>query len=143
MKDNQNIVAAIDIGTSKIVTIAARIDDKGMPEILGLSVTDTKGFRRGIVTDKEELVNAIRFTVDEAQKQSGIVISEAYVGIAGLQIKCSQRITYIIRNLTDDEISEDDTVRLMQKALRTNNRKKASSLPLVAVDCDLNWYILW
>jgi cell division protein FtsA len=118
--NNQNIVTVIDIGTSKIVTIAGRMDDKGMPEILGLSRTDTKGFGRGKVFNKEELVKAVRFTVDEVQKQAGIVISEAYVGVAGLRINCSQSITFIIRNLTDDEISEGDTESLLEKAFLTN-----------------------
>jgi cell division protein FtsA len=119
-KNNQNIVTVIDIGTSKIVTIAGRMDDKGMPEILGFSRTGTKGYGSGIVFDKGELVNAVRFTVDEVQKQAGIVISEAYVGVAGLRIKCSQSLTFIIRNITDDEISEEDTEHLMEKALMTN-----------------------
>ena len=120
MNNNSNIVTAIDIGTSKILTIATKMNDKGILEILGLSRTDTKGFENGIVFNKQELVNAIWITVDEVQKQSGITITEAYVGVAGLHIKCSQSITFIIRNLTDDEISEDDIEYLMEKALRTN-----------------------
>jgi cell division protein FtsA len=120
MKYNQNIVAAIDIGTSKIVTIAGKMNYNGVTEILGLNRTDIKGFEKGIVLDMQELVNAIRITVEAVQKQSGIVISEAYVGVAGLKIKCSRRKTYIIRNLTDNEISEDDTERLVEKALRSN-----------------------
>jgi len=120
MNKEKDIIAAIDIGTSKTVTIAGRCDNNGFLEILGLSRTDTKGFDKGIVIDKEEFINAIRLTVEEVQKQTGIEIREAYVGVAGFKIGYSLCTTFIMRSLTDDEISERDIDRLLGKAYNTS-----------------------
>jgi cell division protein FtsA len=120
LNKEKDIIAAIDIGTTKTVTIAGRFDNNGFPEILGLSRTDTKGFDKGIVIDKEEFINAIRLTVEEVQKQTGIEIREAYVGVAGLKIGYSLCTTFIMRSLTDDEISERDIERLLGKAYNTS-----------------------
>ena len=120
MNKEKDIIVAIDIGTSKTVTIAGRCDNNGFLEILGLSRTDTKGFDKGIVIDKEEFINAIRLTVEEVQKQTGIEIREAYVGVAGLEIGYSLCTTFIMRSLTDDEISERDIERLLGKAYNTS-----------------------
>jgi cell division protein FtsA len=120
MNNSQNIVTAINISTSNIVTVIGRIDNKSIPEILGLSRTETRGFANGIVSSKVDLVNSILYTIDEVQKQTGIVINEVYVGIAGLQIKYSHNKTFITRNLNDDEISERDTDRLIEKAFNSS-----------------------
>jgi cell division protein FtsA len=131
MKSYQNIITAIDIGTSKIVTIAGKMDDKGFPEILGLSRTDQKGFEKGIVLDKEDLVNAIRYTVDEVQKQAGFVISEAYVGIAGLNINSSHRIASAIRNPNDAEISKRDTERILENVYKSSILKGEEIISII------------
>jgi len=120
MNKEKDIIAAIDIGISKTITIAGKRDNNGFLEILGLSITDTKGFNKGIVTDNGEFINAIMLTVEEVQKQTGIEISEAYVGIAGLKIGYSLCTTFIMRSLSDDEISERDTERLLRKAYNTS-----------------------
>ena len=85
MSQNNNILAAIDIGTTKIVTIAGRMVDNKL-EIIGMSKTPSKGVKRGVVLNIEEAVGAIRYTVDEVQKQIGFRIKDAYVGIAGQHI---------------------------------------------------------
>lgn len=43
--------------------------------------------KRGVVQNIDETVNAIRESVSEVQKQSGIVFSNVFVGIAGQHIK--------------------------------------------------------
>jgi len=120
VRDFKNIIAGIDIGTSKIVTIAGTMDDSGNLVILGMSSKPINSFKRGSIHDIEEIGEAIRFTVDEVQKQIGSDIREAYIGIAGQQISCSHRTVFIIRDLTDDEISERDTKQLFEKAQKSN-----------------------
>lgn len=112
MSQSNNILAAIDIGTTKIVTIAGRMVDNKL-EIIGMSKTPSKGVKRGVVLNIEEAVNAIRYTVDEVQKQIGFRIKEAYVGIAGQHITSLQNRGYILRDSYEEEITKGDTDKLL------------------------------
>ena len=66
MRQNK-ILAAIDIGTTKIVTIVGRLNGSDKLEILGMSKAPSRGVKRGVVLNIEEAVGAIRQTVDEVQ----------------------------------------------------------------------------
>ncbi len=112
MSQSNNILAAIDIGTTKIVTIAGRMIDNKL-EIIGMSKTPSKGVKRGVVLNIEEAVSAIRYTVDEVQKQIGFRIKEAYVGIAGQHITSLQNRGYILRDSYEEEITKEDTDKLL------------------------------
>jgi cell division protein FtsA len=118
MRHRNNILAAIDIGTTKIVTIVGRMNDMGKLEIIGMSKTPSKGVKRGVVLNIEEAVSAIRFTVDEVQKQVGFIIKEAYVGIAGQHITSLQNRGYILRDSYEEEITKSDTDRLLAEMFK-------------------------
>lgn len=114
MSHNNNILAAIDIGTTKIVTIAGRMVDNKL-EIIGMCKTPSKGVKRGVVLNIEEAVSAIRYTVEEVQKQIGFRISDAYVGIAGQHISSLQNRGYILRDSYEEEITREDTEKLLSE----------------------------
>jgi cell division protein FtsA len=118
MRQRNNILAAIDIGTTKIVTIAGRMNDSGKLEIIGMSKTPSKGVKRGVVLNIEEAVNAIRTTVEEVQKQIGFPIREAYVGIAGQHISSRQSRGYVLRDSFEEEITKGDTDRLLAEMFK-------------------------
>jgi cell division protein FtsA len=113
MRHRNNVLAAIDIGTTKIVTIVGQMNESGKLEIIGMSKTPSKGVKRGVVLNIEEAVSAIRYTVEEVQKQVGFAIREAYVGIAGQHISSLQNRGYILRDSYEDEITKNDTDRLL------------------------------
>lgn len=113
MSQDKNILAAIDIGTTKIVTIVGRMGQDGKLQIIGMSKTPSKGVKRGVVLNIDEAVSAIRYTVDEVQKQIGFRIREAYVGIAGQHISSLHNRGYILRDSFDQEITKEDTDKLL------------------------------
>ena len=107
------MIAAIDIGTTKIVTIVGRLNENKKLEIIGMSKTPSKGVKRGVVLNIEEAVSSIRYTVDEVQKQIGFPIREAYVGIAGQHITSIRNRGYILRDSYEEEITQHDTDKLL------------------------------
>ncbi len=113
MAQNDQLVAAIDIGTTKIVALVGRINENNRLEVLGLSNTVSKGVKRGVVLNIEETVNAIETTVFEIQKSSGIKFKDVFVGIAGQHIKSIRTRGYINRDSYEDEITRDDISRLV------------------------------
>ncbi|MDX2443719.1 MAG: cell division protein FtsA [Bacteroidales bacterium] len=116
-KQNQ-IVAAIDIGTTKIVSIVGKKNSNGKLEVLAMSKAASKGVKRGVVQNIEETVNAIRTTIDEIKENSGQQFSEVFVGIAGQHIKSIRNRGYINRDSDSDEITREDIQRLIEDMQR-------------------------
>jgi cell division protein FtsA len=114
MSKKEQYVAAIDIGTTKIVAIVGKKNENGKIEILGLSKAPSKGVKRGVVLNIEETVTAIQTTVDDVQKRSGILFTEVFVGIAGQHIKSMKSRGYIMREAYDDEIQKDEVFKLIE-----------------------------
>jgi len=114
MSHKEDFVAAIDIGTTKIVAIVGKRKENGKIEILGISKTASKGVKRGVVLNIEEAVNSIQKTVEDVQFSIGKQISDVYVGIAGQHIKSIKNRGYINRDSYDDEITKEDINALIQ-----------------------------
>ena len=114
MNKKEQYVAAIDIGTTKIVAIVGKKNENGKIEILGLSKALSKGVKRGVVLNIEETVNAIQTTVEDVQQRSGILFSEVFVGIAGQHIKSMKNRGYIMRDAYDDEIKKEEVFKLIE-----------------------------
>ena len=114
MSKRDQYVAAIDIGTTKIVSIVGKKNENGKIEILGLSKALSKGVKRGVVINIEDTVTAIQTTVEDVQKRSGIKFSEVFVGIAGQHIKSMKSRGYIMRDNYEDDIKKDEVFRLIE-----------------------------
>jgi cell division protein FtsA len=113
MAQKNRIVTAIDIGTTKIVSLIGRLNEQNRLEILGISSSPSKGVKRGVVLNIEETVNAIQTTIAQAQEQSGLRFSEVFVGIAGQHIKSVRNRGYVNRDSYEDEITREDIQALI------------------------------
>ena len=118
MAKHEKIVAAVDIGTTKIVSLVGRLNEQERLEVLGISQTASKGVKRGVVLNIEETVHAIQTTAAEAMEQSGIRFGEVFVGIAGQHIKSVRNRGYINRDSYDDEITREDLKNLIADMYR-------------------------
>ena len=117
--DKQNqYVAAIDIGTTKIVAILGRKNEHGKLEISGLSKAQSKGVKRGVVLNIEETVNTISSVVNAIQNEAGVQLSDVFVGIAGQHIKSIRNRGYINRDSYDHEINQEDIDALIHDMYR-------------------------
>jgi len=113
MAQKEQIVAAIDIGTTKIVAIVGKMNDNHKMEVLAMSKTASKGVKRGVVLNIEETVSAIQATVEWVQDQAGLHLSEVFAGIAGQHIRSIRNRGYTNRSSYEDEITEGDIQRLI------------------------------
>jgi len=106
-------VAAIDLGTTKIVTLIGKKNPNGKFQIVSYSKTSSTGIKRGVVLNIEETVASIQQTVEEVQTQSGIILSDVFVGIAGQHIRSIKNRGYINRDSFDSEITTEDVQMLI------------------------------
>ena len=113
MSQKENFIAAIDIGTTKIVAIIGKKNKNGKLEILGLGNSPSSGVKRGVVLNIEKTVCSINEAVSQAEKVSECKINNAFVGIAGQHIRSIRNRGYINRETYDEEISLDDVQSLI------------------------------
>ena len=116
MNSIHQFVAAIDVGTTKIVTLLGKRNENKKLEIVGFSRSDSKGIRRGEVLNPEEASNVVRKTVLDLQQRTGIIFSEVFVGIAGQHIRMLKSRNYINRPSSDDSITIHDVEQLVRDA---------------------------
>lgn len=107
-------LAAIDIGTTKIVSVIGRKDENGKIEILGMGQSPSKGVRRGVVQNIEDAVNSINTAVEIAKEKSEIDFDEVYVGIAGQHIKSIRSGGQKYISAKDNVIKQEDVDGLIQ-----------------------------
>lgn len=85
----EDIVTVVDIGTTKIVALVGKRDEKGKVRILGIGKQPTpyNTVKRGVVLNIEQTSEMIKKAVSQAESQSGVKFTGAFVGIAGQHIK--------------------------------------------------------
>lgn len=116
----EKIIVGLDIGTTKIACIVGRKGANGKIEILGYGKAASTGVSRGIVTNIDETVNAIKAAVDEASAQSNVDIKSVNVGIAGQHIKSLQHRGVLMRDDRNKEISDEELEKLRLDTWKIN-----------------------
>src|SRR3990172_2972066 len=80
------IVAGIDVGTTKVCTLVGRVEDSGAMRILGVGIVPSDGIRKGMIVDLSAASQAIVRSVEQAQNTSGLEITTALVSLAGAHV---------------------------------------------------------
>lgn len=76
------IIAALDIGSSKICCLIAKIDKNETLSIIGAGFQESKGLVSGVITDMIALENSIRNCVASAEKMASVRIKNIIVGFS-------------------------------------------------------------
>lgn len=114
----ENIVCAIDIGTSKVAALVGKRNQYDKIEILGIGNCPSFGVQRGVVINIARTVESIKKAVMDAERQSGIKFKKVHVGIAGQHIKSLQHRGILTRNNNDTWISYEDIQKLKNEMFK-------------------------
>lgn len=76
------LIAALDIGSSKICCLIAKIDKNETLSIIGAGFQESKGLVSGVITDMIALENSIRNCVASAEKMASVRIKNIIVGFS-------------------------------------------------------------
>ncbi len=112
----ENIIATLDIGTTKITVLVGEMDSEGGIYIIGHGIAPSEGLRRGVVVDMEKTVKSIRRAVDDAQMVSGTEIDSVTVSIAGEHIRSINSHGVVAVSRSDNEITSADVRRAIEAA---------------------------
>ncbi|MFX9027567.1 cell division protein FtsA, partial [Acinetobacter baumannii] len=78
MAVRNGLIAALDIGTTKVCCFIARVEN-GLPRVVGIGLQASRGMRWGTVVDMEATEGTIRAAVDIAEKMCGETIRQVFV----------------------------------------------------------------
>jgi cell division protein FtsA len=108
--------AAIDVGTTKVCTIVGEVGGTGELRILGVGVSPSAGLSRGMVDNIREATDAIRASVEKAERASGTRILSAYVGLSGAHVQAVNNRGIVAVPDRSRPISQDDINRALDGA---------------------------
>ena len=77
------IIAALDVGTTKVCCFIAALDDNGQVRVTGIGHHVSDGLKAGSIVDMEAAETSIRAAVHAAEKMAGTTIREVVASIGG------------------------------------------------------------
>lgn len=113
MKNHEEIIVGLDIGTTKICAVVSELRENNV-NIIGIGTHPSVGLRKGVVVDIESTVESIKKAVEEAELMAGCEISSVYAGIAGGHITGFNSNGIIA--IKGDEITQADVDRVIEAA---------------------------
>ncbi|HEY8578373.1 MAG TPA: cell division protein FtsA [Beijerinckiaceae bacterium] len=134
------ILCALDIGTSKVACLIARLAPADASEmlrgrthhcrVLGIGHQRSRGLKAGAVIDMVEAEKAIRLAVDAAERMAGVQVESVIVNITGGRLGSSLYGAKV--RVGGDSVGEGDIHRVLEAAAsRTAQQGRAAlhSLP--------------
>jgi cell division protein FtsA len=112
-RTNKNLIAALDIGTSKVSCLVAEVTESGM-DIIALGTSPSHGLKRGVVINIDATVQAIQQAVTKAERMIDSPIRQVHTGIAGNHIRSLN--SHGIVAITHQEVTQSDVDRVIEAA---------------------------
>jgi len=109
-------ITAIDVGTTKVCTIIADVNDGGMMRIVGVGTTPSRGLHKGLVVNINDARESIQESIKKAEQTSNYKVESAYVGVTGRHVTSlnNRGVVAITRN--DRLVRSDDLRRVLASA---------------------------
>ena len=101
------IVAALDVGTSKVVCLIATGDKGGRTRLLGIGHQRSGGIKAGMVIDPDAAEQAVRAAVGQAERMAGVTMEQVSVAVACGRLKSHR---FVARVRTDTGFAGDADV---------------------------------
>lgn len=110
----KNIVASLDIGTTKTCAIIAERDQENRLNILGYGFAKSEGMTKGTVANVVTISESIRKAVEMAEKQAQVKINAVNVGVAGIYINSMRYRNFVMIHNQDSLVTKADIEKLIE-----------------------------
>ncbi len=113
---NQTITG-IDIGTSKITVITAKLSEtENQPRIMGFASSLSRGVKKGQIVDINQVTTALEEVIEKAERMAGTKISEAFISVGGPHINSVNSHGVVAISQPEVEITTADVQRAIEAA---------------------------
>lgn len=111
------LICGIDIGSSKIATVIS-IESVEHDElrIIGFNTTDSRGVKKGLIVDIQQVTTAIEESVEKAERMAGHKITRAFASVGGPHISSLNSHGVVAVSNPQGEISPEDVSRAIDAA---------------------------
>ncbi len=113
-KPRNGLVAALDVGTTKVCCLIAKPGGEHGPRIVGIGHQVSKGVRNGTIVDLDQAEASIRTTVEAAEQMAGENIHEVIINLSGGRPQ-SRLVAYEVA-IGGHEIGDGDIQRILDPA---------------------------
>lgn len=115
----RDIVAGLDVGTTKICCVVAERTGTGL-DVIGVGMSPSRGLRKGVVVNIDSTVEAIKQAVAEAEQMAGVEIATAVAGVAGAHVRGVNSRGVVAVSGKHREVSQADVDRALDAARALN-----------------------
>ena len=111
---DETIVVGIDIGTTKVCTLVARVEGEHSFRILGVGIEPSLGIKKGSIVDIQAATQAIGRSIEKAERTSGMEITSALVSLAGSHVSSVNNRGVV--GTSGRMVDQDDVFRALEAA---------------------------
>ncbi len=108
-----DIIAGLDLGTTKVCAVVAEVTDDGL-DIIGIGSVPSKGLKKGVVVNIESTVQSIKACIEQAGTMAGVEINSVYMGIAGSHVRGMNQDG--VAAIQTREVTREDLERVLEQA---------------------------
>ncbi len=113
-------IAALDIGSSKVCCVIARVSRDERINVIGYGYNASKGIKNGIVSDINQATLSVGNAVDAAEQMANAHIDRVIVNISGDKIKSVIKDSTIQLN-KNRPVNESDLIKVIDKGIHKIN----------------------
>ena len=114
---SEGLICGIDVGSTKIATIVSiQPKDEEKLRVVGFDVTRSRGVKRGLIVDIDQVTEAVEESIEKAERMVGRKITSAYVSVGGPHISSMNSQGVVAVSDPQGEIIEEDVARVVEAA---------------------------
>ena len=114
-KEQNNTITVLDVGSAKTVALICEAGEAGL-RYRGHGLSESRGSRKGIITELDKAVQSIQKAVEEAEKVAECQIGNAVISVGGAHIKGITSRGGVALGSRPREVGRDDIREAVEKA---------------------------
>ena len=115
------IVAALDIGSTKIATLVSQVSvdpvtSEVSVNVVGAAASESRGIKKGQIVDIDEAVEATISSVEAAERMAGYNLESVFIALGGAHIHSQNSHGVVAVSDPSGEINQNDVDRAVEAA---------------------------
>ena len=124
------VIAVVDIGSTKVCCCIASVDEHEHFDILGVGYCVCFGVKHGIIIDMDLVSKSIARAVEEAEKAANLRIKSVYVNASGKFVR--SELIHSSINIGGRIVRHEDVKKLIYKSIKKNPKEEIiHSIPIL------------
>jgi cell division protein FtsA len=129
---NNNLIACLDLGSTKTTCMVASPHEDGGVRLEGVAVSESRGTRRGVITDLDEAAKSIDNVLRRARQEVGQDLPGVVVGVGGSHIEGMNAQGFVPIYPRSRVITRDDVLQVIhhsRQVIIPPDREMIQALP--------------